>query len=88
MQGHSSLQHLSSQVIIMGAESLLSRRWLEICLLMGSSKYIPLFALLVCTAFAFIKLPLPQPRNFCIFCAPVLLRRGSEGGLREGSQLG
>lgn len=44
----------------------------------------PLFALLLCMAFAFlVKLPLPQPTSL-LFSSPVLLKRGSEwllGGL-------
>ena len=52
--GRSEWWRLSSQVTIMRDGALLSWRWLNTCLLMGSSEWIPCFALLVCTAFALL----------------------------------
>jgi len=46
MKGASSwLWNLFSQITIKHAEALLSRRWLNTCLLMGSSEGIPLLGL-------------------------------------------
>ena len=58
--------------------SLASWRWLNTCLPMGSSEWIPYFALLVCAAFVFaIKLSLYQPTSFHTFTllifSPILL---------------
>ena len=48
--------------------ALLSWRWLNTCLLMGSSEWIPCFALLAHAAFAFLtKLSLSQPTSFLTF---------------------
>jgi len=48
--------------------ALLSWRWLNTCLPMGSSEHIPHFALLACVALAFhIKLSLSQPTSFLTF---------------------
>ena len=48
------LWHLTSQVTITCHGALLSWRWLNSCLPMGSSELIPCFALLACTPFAFL----------------------------------
>ena len=48
--------------------ALLSWRWLSACLPMGSSEWIPCFALLACAASALrIKLSLSQPTSFLTF---------------------
>ena len=53
--------------------SLASWRWLNTCLPMGSSEWIPYFALLACTAFALpIKLFLSQPTSFLTFTLLIL----------------
>lgn len=55
----------SSQVTIMLDGALLSWRWLNTCLPLGSSELIPWFALLERVAFAFpFKLHLPQAMSF------------------------
>lgn len=52
--------------------ALLSWQWLNTCLPLGN-EWIPCFALLICSAFAFpINLPLPQTRGFLTFPAVVL----------------
>ena len=80
--GCSELWHLSSQITVTRDGALLSWRWLNTCLLMGSSELIPYLALLVCAAFALhIKLSLSQPVNFLTFALLILssiLRGGSE----------
>ena len=71
--GCSEWWRLSSQVAIRRDGALLSWRWLNTCLLMGSGKLIPCLALLACTAFALpIKLSLSQPMNFLTFTLPIL----------------
>lgn len=45
--GQTELWHLSSQIITMCDKALFSWKLLNICLLMGSSKLIPYFALLM-----------------------------------------
>jgi len=47
---HLWLWHLSSQVATKHAEALLPRKWLDICLLMGSAAFCFAYVLL-CTAF-------------------------------------
>jgi len=48
--------------------ALLSWRWLNTCLPMGSSELIPCFSLLLCVAFALpINLSLSQPTSFLTF---------------------
>lgn len=60
---------LSSQLITTCDEDLLSLRWLNACLFMGSSEFVPL---LVHVSFALaIKLSLLQPRSFFTF--PLLI---------------
>ena len=72
-EGLSDLWHLSSQVTITHDGALLSWRWLNIWLPMGSSEWIPCFALLVRAAFTFhIKLSLSQPMSFHTSALPVL----------------
>ena len=69
---HSVWWCLSSQVTSMSDGALLSWRWLNICLPLGSSEWIPCFALHVHTAFALpIKLSLSQPMSFCTFTLPI-----------------
>ena len=82
MGGCSEWWHLSSQVTITRNGALLSWRWLNTCLLMGSSEWSPYCVLLACTAFALhIKLSLSQPMRFHAFALLILssiLRGGSE----------
>lgn len=60
---------LFSQVTIMLDGALLSWRWLNTCLPLGSSELIPWFALLEHVAFAFpIKLRLPQAMSCVLSC--------------------
>ena len=71
--GHSEWWHLSSQVTVTHDGALLSWRWLNTCLPMRRSEWIPCFALLACTAFALpIKLSLSQPMSFLTFTLPIL----------------
>jgi len=62
--------------------ALLSWRWLNTCLPMGSSERIPHLALLARAAFAFpIKLSLSQPTSFLtctLLILPPIPPRGSE----------
>ena len=80
--GHLEWWRLSSQVTVMCDGALLSRRWLNTCLPMGSGEWIPCFALLACAAFALpIKLSLSQPTSFLTCTLPILSPiplRGSE----------
>ena len=77
---HSWWWHFSSQATITSAEVLLSRKWLDICLLMGSTELIPLFDLLVRAAFA---VPLncyyldPQIFAPSFFLLPTLRKKGA-----------
>ena len=65
--------HLSSQVTITRDGALLSWRWLNTCLPMGSAERIPCFALLACMAFTLpIKLSLSQPTSFFTFTLLIL----------------
>lgn len=51
----------------------LSCRWLDTCLLMGSTKWIPCFALLACAAFVLpSQLSVSQPRSSHTFTSPIL----------------
>jgi len=71
--GHSELWHLSSQVTVSCDGTLLSWRWLNTYLPMGSRERIPCFALLMCMAFVLpIKLSLSQPTSFPTFTLPFL----------------
>ena len=64
---------MSSQVTVTGDGALLSWRWLNTRLPMGSGERIPYFALLACVAFALlIKLSLSQPTNFLTFTLSIL----------------
>ena len=59
---------LSSQVMFTHDGALRCWRWLNTCLLMGSSELFPCFDLLACTAFALpTKLSLSQPTSFLTF---------------------
>ena len=70
---HLELWHLSCHVTIMNVAALCSWRWLNTCLLMGSSEWIPWFALLARAAFAIlINLSLLQLTSFLTFTLPVL----------------
>jgi len=63
--GHLEWWRLSSWVIFMHDGALLSWRWLNTHLLMGSGKWIPSFVLLTCIAFSSpIKLSLTHPTSF------------------------
>ena len=79
-------QRLSSQVTIRCDGALLSWRWLNTCLLMGSSEWIPCFALLVRGAFASpIKLSWSQPTvffNFTLLILSPIPPEGNERGCR------
>ena len=92
MGGCSWLWHLSSQKTTMHTETLLSRKWLDICLLMGSSEWIPLFALRVCAAFAFsVKLPLfwfTSCLDFLLFSPHPMGEEWEKAGCVFGSWLG
>ena len=71
--GCSEWCRLPSQVTVTRGGALLSWRWLNTCLLMGSCELIPCFALLACVAFALpIKLSLSQPTSFCTFTLLIL----------------
>ena len=64
---------MSSQVTVMRDAALLSWRWLNTCLPIGSGESIPYFALLTCAAFALlIKLSLSQPTSFFTFTLLIL----------------
>jgi len=68
---------LSSQVTITHDGALRAEGWLNTCLLMGSSKWIPCSALLPGVAFALpVKLSFPQFMSFPAFTLP---QEGSEG---------
>jgi len=70
---HSEWWHLSSQVTVMLDGALLSCRWLNTCLPVGSSEWIPYFALLACAVFSLpIKLLLSQPVCFLTFTILIL----------------
>ena len=72
-RGHSELWHLPSQVTITRDGALLSWRWLNTCLPMGNSGWIPCFVLIVYVAFALpIKLPLSEPMSFLTFTLLIL----------------
>lgn len=59
---------LSSQSTAMCAEAMLPRKQLDVCLLIWSSEWITLFALLPCTALAvMIKMPLSWATNLLTF---------------------
>lgn len=65
---------LSSQATVMHDGPLLSCKWLNICLLMGRSEWIPHFTLLMYVAFALpIKQSLSQPASFHTFALPILV---------------
>ena len=71
--GRSELQHLNSPVTVMRDGVLLSWRWLNTCLLVGSGEWIHSFPLLVRTAFALpVKLSLSQPMSFLTFILLIL----------------
>jgi len=53
-RGHSEWWHLSSRDTVRCDGALLSWRWLNTCLPMGSSEWVPCFALLADTAFAYL----------------------------------
>ena len=64
---------MSSQVTIGHDGALLSWRWLNTCLPMGSAELIPWFTLLACVAFALpIKLSLSQPTSLLPFTLLIL----------------
>ena len=66
-------QHLSSQVTIMCDGALLSWRWLNSCLPMGSGEWIPYFALLAHAGFTLpVTLSLSQPTSFLTFTLLIL----------------
>ena len=70
--GCSEWWRLPSQVTVRRDGALLSWRWLNTCLPMGSGEWIPCFASLVCVTFAVpIKLSLSQPTSFLIFTLPI-----------------
>ena len=72
-RAHLERWRLSSQVTVTRDGALLSWRWLNSCLTMGSGEWIPCFALLVCAAFALpVKLSLSQPTNFLTFTLLIL----------------
>jgi len=71
--GHLELRCLSSKVTVMHDTVLLSWRWLNTCLLMGSSERINCLALLSCAAFALlIKLSVSQSMSFLTFTLSIL----------------
>lgn len=74
------LWHLSSQAIVMDADSLPFREQLKTCLLVQSSERIPLTSSLVCAALAFsiklIKLPLSSSTS--LLFSPHPMGDGSE----------
>lgn len=69
---HLALWHLSSQATVMSDGSLLSWRWLNSCLLIEGSEWIPCFAFLHMQSCFNIKLFNSQPTNFLIFTLPIL----------------
>jgi len=80
-EGPSCLWCLSSQETVMHAEALLSGKWLDICLPMGSSELLNVFYLLAWTAFAFpIKLPLSLSMSLLAFLifSPHPMREGRD----------
>ena len=79
-EGCSEWWCLSSQGTVTCDGALLSWTWLNTCLLMGSSEWIPCFDLLACLAFGLpIKLSLFQPTSFLTFTLPVLSPCHCEG---------
>ena len=71
--GRSEWWRLSSQVTVTHDGALLSWRWLNACLPMGSGEWIPRFALLVHAAFALpVKLSFSQPMSSLTFTLPIL----------------
>lgn len=78
------LWHLSSQVIVMDSDSSPFREQLKTCLLVGSSKRIPLLSLLICAALAFsiklIKLLLSSSMRLLtsLLFSPLPMGEGSE----------
>lgn len=78
------LWHLSSQAIVMDADSLPFREQLKTCLLVRSSERIPLISSLVCAAIAFsiklIKLPLSSSMSLLtsLLFSPHPMGDGSE----------
>ena len=65
--------------------ALLSWRWLNTCLPMRSSEWIPYFALLACVAFALpIKRSLSQCMSFLTFTLPVLSSIPTRGEWASG----
>ena len=82
--GHLEWWCLSSQLISMHAGALLSWRWLNTCLMMESTEWIPYFALLAQAAFALpINLSWSQPMSFLNFTLLIL----SPIPLRQNEQL-
>lgn len=70
---HSEWQHLSSQIATRCDGAVLSQRWQNACLPMGSTEWIPCFAWFACSPFALtIKQALPQPTGFLTFSLPNL----------------
>jgi len=71
---------VSLEVSITRDGALFSWRWLNFCLLMGSSEWIPCFALLVRMAFALpVKLPLSQEASHFL----LLILSPVRGGVSE-----
>jgi len=82
--GCSERWHLFSQVTITHDGALLSWRWLNTCLPMGSKEWIPCCALLAGMAFALpINLPLSQPMSFLTFTLPILSPHPTMGGVSK-----
>ena len=85
--GYSEWCCLSSQVSVTRDGALLSWRWLNACLPMGSSERIPCFVSLACTAFALpIRLSLSQSMRWFLIFTLLTLSPIPPGGSERASE--